>query len=59
MGKKGNLGNYGQVWASLGKFGQVWRRQQIKKLGKKVERIRKENENLSGDGEGEGGESRV
>ena len=54
------MGNYGQVWASLGKLGQVWRRQQIKKLGKKAERIRKENKNLSGDGEGEGGgESRV
>ena len=24
MGKKGNLGTYGQVWVSLGKFGQVW-----------------------------------
>ena len=22
-GKKGNLGNFGQVWVSLGKFGQV------------------------------------
>ena len=25
-GKTGNLGNFGQVWASLGKLGQVWTR---------------------------------
>ena len=43
---------------NLGKFGQVWARQQKRKIGKKTERIRKENNNLSSDGEGEG-ESRV
>ena len=41
-GEKGYLGNFGQVWASLGKLGQVWTRQQIKKMGIKVERLRKE-----------------
>ena len=41
-----------------GKFGQVWARQQKRKIRKKTERIRKENNNLSSDGEGEG-ESRV
>ena len=55
------LGRFGQVWVSLGKLGQVWRRQQFRKMEKKAERIRKENKNLSGDGEGGGeeGESRV
>ena len=46
-----------EIWAILGKLGQVWRRQQIRKMGKKAERIRKENKNFSGDGGG--GESRV
>ena len=60
-GEKGNLGKFGQVWTSLGKLGQVGTRQQIRKMGEKAERIRKENKNLSGDGGGEegGGESRV
>ena len=61
-GEKGYLGIFGQVWVSLGKLGQVWRRQQFRKMEKKAERIRKENKNLSGDGEeegGGGGESRV
>ena len=31
-----------EIWAGLGKLGQVWKRQQIKKMGKKAERIRKE-----------------
>ena len=37
------LGKFGQVWASLGKLGQVWTRQQISKMGKKPEKIKKEN----------------
>ena len=40
-GEKGYLGNFGQVWASLGKLGQVWTRQQISKMGKKAEKIKK------------------
>ena len=53
-----SLGMFGQVWVCLCKLGQVWRRQQFRKMGKKAERIKKENKNLSGDREG-GGESRV
>ena len=61
MEKKGNLGKLGQVWASLDKL-KATNYQQIRKQRKKAERIRKENKNLSGDREGEGGgegESRV
>ena len=44
-----------EIWASLGKLGQG---NKLEKWGKKAERIRKGNKNLSGDGEGgEGGES--
>ena len=40
-----SLGKFEQVWASLDKFGQVGTRQQIRKMGEKAERIRKENKN--------------
>ena len=62
MGKEGkreiwtSLGNFMQVWASSDKLGQG---NKLEKWGEKAERIRKGNKNLSGDGEGEGGESRV
>ena len=72
MGKEGkreistSLGNLGQVWASLGKLGQVRTRQQFRKMGgkgrknkKRKQKMGKGNKNLSGDGEEEGGESRV
>ena len=36
-----SLGKFEQVWASLGKLGQVSTRQQIIKMGKKAEKIRK------------------
>ena len=65
MGK----GKFGQLWAIMGNFGQVWaswekfvQGNKLKKMGKKAERIRKENKNLSGYGGGaekEGGESGV
>ena len=65
-GEKGYFGNFGQVWASLGKFGQVWaswdkfgQGNKLVKWGKKAEKIRKENKDLSGNGGGEEGESRV
>ena len=51
MGKEGkreiwtSLGKFGQVCASLGKLRQVRTRQQIRKMGEKAERIRKENKN--------------
>ena len=43
------MGKLGQVGISLDKAIK-------RKIGKKAERIRKENKNLSGDGEGGGGE---
>ena len=46
--KRGGKDKFWQVCASLGKFGQVRIRQQIRKMKKKAERIRKENRNLSG-----------
>ena len=42
MEKEGKISDkFGQVWASLGKLGQVSTRQQIIKMGKKAEKIRK------------------
>ena len=50
------MDNFGQFWASLGKLGQG---NKLEKWGEKAERIRKWKKKLSGDGEEEGGESRV
>ena len=55
-GEKGYLGNFGQVWASLDKLGQG---NKLVKWGKKAEKIKKENKDLSGNGGGEEGENRV
>ena len=65
-GEKGNLDKFGQFRASLGNLGQVRTRQQFRKMGgkgrknkKRKQQMGKGNENLSGDGEEGGGESRV
>ena len=65
-GEKGNLDKFGQFRASLGNLGQVRTRQQFRKMGgkgrknkKRKQQMGKGNKNLSGDGEEEGGESRV
>ena len=54
-GEKGYLGKFGQVETSWDKLGQVWtswdkfgQANKLAKWGKKAEKIRKENKNLSG-----------
>ena len=44
-GKRGRKGIFGQVWTSWDKFGQG---NKLVQWGKKAEKIRKENRNLSG-----------
>ena len=42
------LDKFRQLWASLVNLRQVRTRQQIRKMEKEAERLRKRNENLSG-----------